>query len=292
MDHAEVVELIELAAVEPEGLVRLTAGDTAEAASVAGHIAGCEACALELARTARAASLAREAIRELPDPALRERTLAFVRELGRDPSAVGAAFPGLIRDAAAHRETAGAARREGVGVAKDAAIPAAFAPTQVGRGRRPWWAAAAVAAVLVAGIAGFLAGGAGQAPVSSDGGAVAMAAAQTTMRIAAQPDAVRIALAPAPGSAGWGTLLYSATSGELSMAAVGLAPAPDGATYACWVEVGGQRRKIGALYMEGADGTWAGKVSGLAGLPAGTSFGVSLVPAGTTTGTPVLLGSG
>ncbi|MHB8960911.1 MAG: anti-sigma factor domain-containing protein, partial [Candidatus Limnocylindrales bacterium] len=125
---------------------------------------------------------------------------------------------------------------------------------------------------------------------SADGGGASLAVAQTTMRVAQQADVVRVTLAPADGAQGSGALLYSVASGELAMTVTGLAPIPDGATYACWVEQGGERRKIGVLYMEGADGTWAGKVGGLADLKPGSSFGVSLVPAGSTTGSPVLLG--
>ena len=62
MDHAEALELIELAAVEPDGLERLMAGDTPESGAVAGHLAGCPACVAELARIRRTASLVREVI--------------------------------------------------------------------------------------------------------------------------------------------------------------------------------------------------------------------------------------
>ena len=242
MDHADVVELIELAAVEPGGLARLAAGDTPEAAAIAGHLAGCDECTSELARTARASAVIGQAIRELPDPALRGRTLSYVREVGRD------------------RSTA------------------------------PATAAGPIAAVLVAAVAGFAVGGAIRPPTAGDDGGSSLAVVQTTMRIAQQPDAVHVALASAGGGQGSGELVYSAASGELAMAVTGLAPIPVGASYACWVEQGGQRRRIGVLYMEGADGTWAGKVGGLSGLSPGTSFGVSLVPAGDTTGTPVLVG--
>ena len=50
MDHEDVLEQLELAAVEPGGLDRLMAGDTAMAAAVVGHVAGCDACAEELRR--------------------------------------------------------------------------------------------------------------------------------------------------------------------------------------------------------------------------------------------------
>ena len=48
MDHAEARELLEIAAIEPGGFARLVAGDTPEAAALAGHLAGCADCAAEL----------------------------------------------------------------------------------------------------------------------------------------------------------------------------------------------------------------------------------------------------
>jgi hypothetical protein len=81
-EHADVRAALELAAVEPGGLDRLEAGDTPDAAIVVGHLAGCATCLEELARLRRAETLLRPAIAGAPDPALRARTLAFVREVG------------------------------------------------------------------------------------------------------------------------------------------------------------------------------------------------------------------
>ncbi len=270
MDHAEVVEQIEIAAAEPGGLDRLTAGDTPEAAAVAGHLAGCEACADALVRTRRAAAAAHDVIRELPDPALRERTLSFVREVGRARSA-GAT---------------------GMVAAPWASVPAASVPAPAAsRGRRRWWFASAVAAVVVAGMAGFVAGGVAHPLGPRGDGVVAMAAAQTTMHIAEQPDAVRIALASTTGLAANGTVLFSITTREVAMTAVGLGPAPEGAAYVGWLEQGGQRQRLGALLVEGSFGTWSGTVDGLARLAPGARFGVSLVAADGQGETPVLAGN-
>lgn len=290
MDHAEVVELIELAAVEPEGLARLAAGDTPEAAAIAGHLAGCDACTSELRRTARAATLARQAIRELPDPALRERTLAYVREVGRDRT-VTAASAHVVAAERAAATSAAAPSPETVSPEAPHSPAAVLTPFTRRRPSRGWWAAASVAAVLVASVAGFVVGGAARPAAPGDDGGASLAVAQTTMRIAQQADVVRVVLAPAGSGQGSGALVYSAASGELAMTVTGLAPIPAGATYACWVEQAGQRRRIGVLYMEGTDGTWAGTVSGLADLTPGSTFGVSLVPAGAAAGTPVLLGT-
>ena len=68
MDHEAVREALELAAVEPGGLDRLMAGDTPEAQAVAGHIAGCEACAVELERVGRVSAAVRSSMADVPPP--------------------------------------------------------------------------------------------------------------------------------------------------------------------------------------------------------------------------------
>src|SRR4051794_13598871 len=90
MDHAEALELIESAAAEPKGLDRLMAGDTRDGAALAGHLAACDSCSAELVRVRHAAAIVRDLVRTQPEPALRERTLAFVRAVGR-PRPLGAA---------------------------------------------------------------------------------------------------------------------------------------------------------------------------------------------------------
>ena len=99
IDHAEVRERLELAAVEPGGIDRLAAGDTVDSAAIAGHLAGCAACAEEARRLAHAAPVIAEVARGVPPDALRERTLALVREVGRPrgQSAVPSAEPSRRR---------------------------------------------------------------------------------------------------------------------------------------------------------------------------------------------------
>ena len=92
IDHAEVRERLELAAVEPGGLDRLAAGDTGESAAIAGHLAGCPSCTEEARRLAQAAPVIAAAARAVPPEALRERTLTLVRETGR-PRGRAAAEP-------------------------------------------------------------------------------------------------------------------------------------------------------------------------------------------------------
>src|SRR5437762_4318269 len=83
MDHTEVRGLLEDAAIEPGGLERLMAGDTPTASIVAGHLAGCPDCAEELERLRRSIGIIRPTVRAVPPPELRERTLAYVRAVGR-----------------------------------------------------------------------------------------------------------------------------------------------------------------------------------------------------------------
>jgi hypothetical protein len=276
MDHADALEHIEIAAVEPDGLERLMAGDTPDAAAVAGHLAGCPSCTRELARIRDTAALVRRAVQSLPDPALRDRTLAFVRAVGRDRSVEPSA-----RSAA-----------PGSSIEPPRTDPP-FRVVSGGRRRLATFSRLA-AAVLIAGVLGFAAAGVVRAPVTDtrDGEiAVLSAIAQTTLRIEQRADATRVVLAAVDGRTGvTGTLLFSPSDGELVMVAEGLAPAPEGQEYGCWIEVDGVRQRIGRMYAGGDVEGWAGPVDGLADLPPGAVFGVSLVPVGGGVGEPVLTG--
>lgn len=262
MDHDETLELIEIASVEPGGLDRLMAGDTTDAALVASHLAGCPACVAEMAAIRQTSEIAREIVRSEPDPALRERTLAFVRAVGRDRSAE--AEPGE----------------------QPAAHPAVRSP-------RLGWLAAAAAILLVVGALGFAAGGRLQAAPDGQAGELAVVrdAVTTAMRVGGQPDVTTIALVPSAGGAARGSLNFSPSTGDLVVVATGLADPPAGAEYACWVAVGGEWRRLGEMYPGGGLQMWSGTADGLANLPPGTAFGVSLMPAGGGPGEPVLAGS-
>lgn len=276
MEHADALERIEIAAVEPDGLERLMAGDTPDAAAVAGHLAGCPACAAELVLIRRSSTTARDAVLSLPDPALRNRTLAYVRSVGRDRSAI----------------PVGAA----VEVPAVAPLPA---PVDIAtaRGRRFRLAAISglAAAVVIAGVLGFASARVVLAPGYDEHErevAVLSTVTETSMRIEHQSDATHLVLTPTDGgTTTTATLLFSPSEGELVIVADGLAPLPAGMEYGCWVEVDGQRRRIGRMYPGGDVQGWAGPVAGLADLPPGTVFGVSLVPIGGGAGEPVLTGS-
>ena len=276
MDHADALEHIEMAAVEPDGLERLMAGDTPDAAAVAGHLAGCPSCTRDLARIRDTAALARAAVQSLPDPALRDRTLAFVRAVGRDRSAEPPS--------------------QSAGPAPSVESSRTNPPFRVMSGgqRRLATFSRLAAAVLIAGVLGFAAAGVVRAPVTDtrDGEiAVLSAFAQTTLRIEQRADATRVVLAAVDGRTGvTGTLLFSPSEGELVMVAAGLAPAAEGQEYGCWIEFGGVRQRIGRIYAGGDVEGWAGPVDGLADLGPGAVFGVSLVPIGGGVGEPVLTG--
>jgi len=294
MDHAEALERMEIAAAEPDGLERLMAGDTPDAAAVAGHLAGCASCQAQLAAIRRTAVLARHVIEAQPDPELKERTLAFIREVGRDRSRSDA-----IGQPAGERPPAvPAGAQPAVEPLPPNVVPidrpaAPHLPDRPARIRR-WIAAGAVAAsVLVALAAGF-AGGAvlrpGQDSVQKEV-AVLRETAQGTVRVGAQPDAQRVALTATQAGAGsQGTVLFSGSSGELVMVASGLAEPPPGMEYGCWLETGGDRRRIGKMYPGGELNAWVGPVAGLDDLRAGSVFGVSLTPIGGGPGETVLTG--
>jgi hypothetical protein len=258
MDHDDALEQIELAAVEPGGLDRLTAGDTAMAAAVVGHLAGCERCSEEVRRLSRAAPLLRDVVRTTPPADLRDRTLAYVREHGRarggTPTTADTAAE--TEPAVAHVSEGGARRR----------IPA-------------WAAAAAAAIVLVVGSVAFIAG---RADVDRYGSAVAALEKvnQATLDISADPDARRIALASTSDAPTAGTLLYSPSTTKLVVVASDLGTPPSGKEYRCWVVVDGVRHNVGRMFFADELAFWVGETPEVSDLPDGTTFGVSLADVG------------
>jgi uncharacterized membrane protein YgdD (TMEM256/DUF423 family) len=314
MEHDDALERIEIAAAEPGGLERLMAGDTADGAAVAGHLAGCAACTAELARIRRSAAVAHEVIRTQPDPALRERTLAFVRQAGvaRGPvPAVTASNPAVAAGTTAVPGGATGSPADAVaepppGVARRAGAPApALEPVSLARERRRREGRGLRAAVAVLAAALVIAVGAGAVAyrsLSADLTAttaeqahqidVLEATTRATLAISAAPDAVRVPLTATPGGGdAVGTLLFSPSSGDLVAVASDLVPEQAGQEYGCWIEVDGTRTRIGKMYWAGDLGAWAGPVPGIADVPDGAVFGVSLGSAdGAGDSTPVLTG--
>lgn len=271
MEHPEARELLEIAAVEPGGFERLAAGDIAEAAALAGHLAGCPACAAEMERLRLSSAMIRDAVRTLPPPDLRDRTLAFVAALGRD------------RGAAMGMPAVGAAPSRGGRVTER-------------RRRLGLWAASLAAAVVIAviGTAAFVGASHNQLADSQAREIAALNKVTTwTLRIDGQPDASRVALTGSGGSAASGTLVYSPASSELVVFAHGLPEPAPGMEYRCWVDVGGSRTRIGQMFLAGDIAYWVGPVSRLPSPGVKATFGVSLVPSqgDSLGGDPVLVGA-
>ena len=271
MDHNATREELELAAAEPGGLDRLMAGDTATAQAVAAHLAGCPSCTDELARLERAAGLIRAAVGELPPANLRERTLSAIRATGipRGHSTL------LDR------------------------TPSPVTGGDVAAGPRGWrpaigWVAAIAAAVVLAVIAtSLVVGGRVDDRVAQQDGAVRALQAVTlaTLQVTAQPDARSVALVGADRGIA-GSLVFSPSTSQLVVVATGLTPPPPGQIFSCWVELAGQRQRVGQMFFSDDLAYWVGPVSAVEGLVGDATFGVSLVDSSgaPVSSTPVLLG--
>ena len=290
MNHAEVRDRMELAALEPDGLDRLMAGDTPEAAIVAGHLAGCPTCLDEMGRLRRTATLVRRALEPggadadgatasvdtgigpvptLP-PELRERTLAFVREFGVPRQESSVAAPPL---------------------APTPLIGPAGSPSRRIAFLRPAaWVASIAAAIVLAVLGTALVTGPGR---STDETADLARLATWSIDVAHAPDARQVALSSPSGAPTVGLLAFVPSTGKLVVSARDLGSPPAGKEYRCWMEIAGRRTVVGRMFFAGGIAYWVGPVGGLSGVPPGTHFGVSLVDAtgASIDGDPVLLGS-
>lgn len=274
IDHADVRELLELAAVEPSGLERLSAGDTAEAAMVAGHLAGCASCAEEARRLATAGPILREVVGSIPPDALRARTLALVHDVGRSR---GATVPAPVS-------------RVPIGVAADPSRRTRLRRLHLG------WPVALAAAIVISLVVGgaFVGVRSGQDLRDQQAQTAALWRLNVaTLSLAGQPDVQRVPLAATAGSAVTGTMLFSATARDLVMSASGLKPPPVGQEFACWLTgPDGSRIRIGTMLFSGELAYWAGWADQLAAAGPGTRFGVTLVDgSGKPLGGDVLTGT-
>jgi hypothetical protein len=267
MDHDEVLEQLELAAVEPDGLARLVAGDTAIAAAVAGHLAGCDACAAEFQRLGRAAPLLRDVVRTTPSADLRERTLEFVR------------VNGVPRGEAA---------------AAEAPPPRSISGSRSPIARAlPWVASIAAAVVLSVLATTFVVDRQVSQRLADQDRAIGglEAVASATIDITAQPDVERVRLAAADIDT-TGSLLFSPSTTKLVVVATGLQRPPEGREYRCWVEVDGKREPVGRMFFADDLAYWVGDTPAISDVPPGTTFGVSLAELGNTSidAPPVITG--
>ncbi len=302
MEHDDALELIEIAAAEPAGIDRLMAGDTPEAARLAGHLAECAACGQELVRIRRLAAIVREMVLDLPAPELRERTLARVAAVGRlaptagslaGPAEANAGGPPTPAPAVAPDITA--TGPSAVAGADATAAPAEATPTALpaARARRRPPAAlrtvASVAAVLIAVVGtGIIVSAQRDAEFADQAAAIARAdqavaalakVSAWSMRVGAEPDASRVVLAGAPGEAARGTIVFAPTTLDLVVVVSDLAEPPPGQEYRCWVDVASGREPVGRMFFGGGLAYWVGPVDALAEVTPGTLFGISLVDA-------------
>jgi hypothetical protein len=250
MDHAEVRELLELAAVEPGGIDAWLAQQSAEAAAVNQHLAACAGCAAERDALRGSAATIREVIRSTPSPELRARTLDLVAATGRGRAPEG------VQPAPRGR------------FSLRSILPAA--------------ALGAVAAALVVGVVAWRTLDArliaADARIAEQRNAIAGLTVVTdwTLRLGAAPDAQLVRLSsPQGGAAASGTVLLSADRGELVMLATDLPAPPTGYEYRCWVDQGSGPVRIGKMYQVGSVAYWGGAVERLRGIEAFT-LGVTL----------------
>lgn len=280
MDHDEVREELELAAAEPGGIDRLMAGDTPTAAAVAGHLAGCPACTEELARLRRASIVIADAVRSVPPPELRERTLAYVAAYGRLPAGSRA------EPSVATLDPAGSVVAAGPSAPASAAVAGVVPAAADRRFRRLAWAGGMAAALVIAVVGTTVVLDARYAERLADQQAGAAGLSRVTaaaVALSAEPDVVRVDLAAtsdSPSQAVEGSLAYSAESSNLVVIASGLTEPSADREYRCWVEVDGARTSVGKMFFGGELAFWAGRVETLADLPTGSTFGVTLVAAG------------
>ena len=246
MDHDTTRETLELAALEPAGIDRLMAGDTAPAQAVAAHLAGCPRCTDELTRLDRASRLIAAVVGEAAPADLRERTLSTVRVLGRP---------------------------------RHARSPAGDPP-----GRRAvvgWVAVIAAAVVLSVATTSVVVGWRVDQRLAEQADTIYALeeVATATARVTAAPDARHVVLKGTSDPGLGGSLVFSPSTSELVVVATGLTSPPNGQEYRCWVERNGQRERVGKMFFSNDLAYWIGPVPAVSGLSGDATFGVSLVDA-------------
>jgi hypothetical protein len=216
-----------------------------------------------------------QVVREEPPADLREKTLAVVRAAG-------------VRRGAATE----------VGATPVAPGPGSASPwrgaTATGRGRSALgWVAAIAAAVVVSVVAtSLIVGGQIDKRLSAQANEIEALERVTiaTLEVTAQPDVRRVALGGAEPAV-TGSLVFSPSTSDLVVVAIGLTRPPEGQEYRCWVEQGGDREGVGKMFFSNDLAYWIGPVSAVEGLVGEASFGVTLVSLdGSTDNQDVLVG--
>jgi anti-sigma factor RsiW len=291
MDHDASREQLELAALEPGGIDRLMAGDTATAQAVAAHLAGCPACSDELTRLTRASRLIAAVIAEAPPADLRERTLAGIRALGRPRRLESSAGMPLVA---------------GVGVGSLLASPTSFPTTEPtatgtaaasrsGRRRVPGWVAAIAAAIVLSvATTSIVVGWRVDQRLAEQADTIGVLEEITTatLRVTAEAGARHVVLKSTSDPMLDGSLVFSPSTAELVVIATGLTAPPAGQEFRCWLERAGTRTSVGRMFFSDDIAYWIGPVPAVSGVSSDATFGVSLVDAsGAPIGSsPILVG--
>lgn len=251
MDHDETRERLEIAALEPGGLDRLTAGDTAAAQAVAAHLAGCPSCSDELARLASVSDLVRATVREMPSPELRDRTLAAIRSSGVPRRG---STPDVSRQP----------------------------PVALGRSRLPGLGriatiAAAIALSVVA--TSIVVGGRSENQLATQAETMAVLedVIHATVAITSRSDVRRVSLVGTTDAKVEGSLAFSPSTTQLVVVAKGLTPPPEGQEYRAWVQIGGARTRVGKMIFGPDLAYWVGPAPSMSDVSDLATFGVSLV---------------
>jgi hypothetical protein len=284
MQHADVRERLELAALEPGGLDRLTAGDAPDAAALAGHLAGCQPCLQELDRLRRSTAILRGVIAAEPPAELRERTLAFVRELGVPRGSAPAGVAGTAPAGVAGTVSTGVEMPIGGG-RPPLESERVSAGTQVAVRRRDLrrpaaWIASIAAAVILSVVATTALLG-----VANSEEVEALAkVASWNVGIASSADGQRIPLKATAGTtatAARGELSFARSTGALVVVVRDLAAPAGDREYRCWLQApDGTRTRVGRMDFAGGIAYWFGNVPALAQAGPGTTFGIWLVDRG------------
>jgi hypothetical protein len=113
-----------------------------------------------------------------------------------------------------------------------------------------------------------------------------------TLEVTDEPDAAHVDLAGVTDPSLSGSLVFSPSTADLVVVASGLTPPPSGQEYRCWVEIDGQRQRVGKMFFSDDLSYWVGPVPAVAGLTGSATFGVSLVgvSGGAIDTEPVLVG--
>jgi hypothetical protein len=151
-------------------------------------------------------------------------------------------------------------------------------------GRRTWlgWIGTIAAAIVLSVVAtSFVVGSRVDGELAAQDAMIATLekVSVQSMAVSGEPDAEHVTLAGVTDPALGGSLVYSPSTAQLVVVASGLTRPPAGLEYRCWVEVAGQRERVGRMVFSDDLSYWTGPTPAVSGLTGPATFGVSLVAA-------------